>query len=52
VLVLPFNAMDAFAAGNPFVVAITMGTTASTNPFYGLVAGLLTKLVLGWFGAL
>ena len=52
ILVLPFNAMDAFAAGNPFVVAITMGTTVSTNPFYGMIAGLLTKLVLGLLGVL
>ena len=52
VLVLPFNAIDAFAAGNPFVVAVTMGTTVSTNPFYGLLAGLLSKLVLGLLGVL
>ena len=52
ILVLPFNAMDAFAAGNPFVVAVTMGTTVSTNPFYGLIAGLLTKLIMGLLGVL
>ena len=52
VRVLPYNAMDAFAAGNPFVVAVTMGTTVSTNPFYGMIAGLLTKLVLGLLGVL
>jgi len=52
ILVLPFNTMDAFAAGSPVVVALTMGTTAATNPFYGLVVGLLTKLVMGWLGVL
>lgn len=52
ILVLPFNAMDAFAAGNPYVVAITMGTTLTTNPFYGMIIGLLTKLVMGWLGVL
>lgn len=52
ILVVPFNAIDAFAAGNPVVVAITMGTTVATNPFFGLVAGLLTKLIMGALGVL
>lgn len=52
VLVLPFNAMDAFGAGNPVVVALTMGTTAATNPFYGMIVGLVSKLVMGWLGVL
>ncbi len=52
VLVLPWNAMDAFAAGNPIVVALTIGATAFTNPFYGLVVGLLAKTLMGLFGIL
>jgi AGZA family xanthine/uracil permease-like MFS transporter len=52
VLVLPFNAMDAFAAGNPIVVALTMGATVATNPFYGLLMGLIAKIVMGWLGVL
>ena len=52
VLVFPFNAMDAFAAGNPIVVALTMGTTIATNPFYGLVMGIVVKVVMGWLGVL
>jgi AGZA family xanthine/uracil permease-like MFS transporter len=52
VLVLPYNAMDGFAAGNPIVVALTMGTTVATNPFYGMVLGLVAKLVMGWLGVL
>jgi len=52
VLVLPWNAMDAFSAGNPIVVALTMATTAFTNPFYGLVVGLIAKLVMATLGVL
>ncbi len=52
VLVLPWNAMDAFSAGNPIVVALTMATTAFTNPFYGLVVGLIVKLAMGALGVL
>lgn len=52
ILVTPFNALDAFNAGNPVVVSLTMATTVFTNPFYGLVVGVLVKLVMGWFGVL
>jgi len=52
ILVFPFNAMDAFAVGNPVVVALTMGTTVATNPFYGLLMGLIAKIVMGWLGVL
>lgn len=52
ILVLPWNAMDAFAAGNPIVVALTMATTVFTNPFYGLVVGLVVKLAMGMLGVL
>jgi AGZA family xanthine/uracil permease-like MFS transporter len=52
VLVLPWNAMDAFKAGNPIVVALTMAATAFTNPFYGLVVGFVVKLVMGMLGIL
>ena len=52
ILVFPFNAMDAFGAGNPMVVALTMGVTLFTNPFYGLVSGVLVKLIMGLLGIL
>jgi AGZA family xanthine/uracil permease-like MFS transporter len=52
ILVLPYNAADAFSAGNPIVVSVTIAATALTNPFFGLVAGLLTKLALGLLGML
>ena len=52
ILVLPWNAMDAFKAGNPIVVALTMATTVFTNPFYGLVVGLVTKIAMGMLGVL
>jgi len=52
ILVLPPNAADAFKAGNPIVVGLTLVTTAVTNPFYGLVVGVLAKLVMGWLGVL
>ncbi|MHB9032059.1 MAG: NCS2 family permease [Anaerolineae bacterium] len=52
ILVLPPNAADAFKAGNPIVVGLTLVTTAVTNPFYGLVVGILAKVVMGWFGVL
>jgi len=52
ILVFPFNAMDAFDVGNPLVVAITIGTTLSTNPFYGLLGGILSKAVMGSLGVL
>lgn len=52
VLVLPYNALDAFGAGNPLVVALTMATTVATNPFYGMVIGLMVKLAMGSLGIL
>lgn len=52
VLVLPYNAMDAFSLGNPIVVALTMAMTAFTNPFYGLVVGVLVKVMMGFLGVL
>ncbi|MCE5258683.1 MAG: NCS2 family permease [Chloroflexi bacterium] len=52
ILVLPPNAADAFNAGNPVVVGLTLVTTAVTNPFYGLIVGVLAKLVMGWMGVL
>jgi len=52
ILVLPPNAADAFSAGNPIVVGLTLVTTAVTNPFYGLMVGVLAKLIMGWFGIL
>jgi AGZA family xanthine/uracil permease-like MFS transporter len=52
VLVFPYNAIDAFAAGDPVVVALTMGATVATNPFYGLLMGLVAKIVMGWLGVL
>lgn len=45
-LILPYNAADAFKAGNAVVVALTMAFTVFTNPFYGIVAGVLAKFVL------
>jgi AGZA family xanthine/uracil permease-like MFS transporter len=52
ILVFPWNAMDAFKAGNPIVVALTIAATTFTNPFYGLVVGLLAKLFMGMLGIL
>lgn len=52
VLVFPWNAMDAFKAGNPIVVALTIATTAFTNPFYGLIVGLIAKTAMAWMGIL
>ncbi len=52
ILVLPYNAIDAFKAGNPIVVALTMGTTVATNPFYGMIIGVVSKLIMGWLGVL
>lgn len=52
ILTFPYNAADAFTAGNPLVVGLTLVTTAVTNPFYGLVVGVLTKLLMGWLGIL
>ena len=52
ILVLPPNAADAFKAGNPIVVGLTLVTTAVTNPFYGLVVGVIAKVLMGWLGVL
>ncbi|OGO05981.1 MAG: hypothetical protein A2Y73_06730 [Chloroflexi bacterium RBG_13_56_8] len=51
-LSLPFNAADAFAQGNPVVVAITMAVTAWIDPFTGMVAGVLVQAIMGWLGVL
>ncbi len=46
-LILPYNAMDAFKAGNSTVVGLTIAVTSLTNPFFGILAGTLAKKVLG-----
>jgi adenine/guanine/hypoxanthine permease len=48
-LILPYNAIDAFKIGDPVVVALTLSMTALTNPFYGLLAGLVSKFILVTF---
>lgn len=52
VLVSPFNFVEAFSTGNPVVVTMTVLITWKLNPFYGLVAGVLTKAAMGWLGVL
>jgi len=46
VLILPYNCIDAFKAGNGIVVSITMAFTFLTNPFFGILAGTLAKVII------
>lgn len=45
-LILPYNALDAFKIGDPIVISLTMAITFFTNPFYGLMSGVCLKLLL------
>jgi adenine/guanine/hypoxanthine permease len=45
-LILPYNAQEAFNSGNVVTVGLTMTVTLFSNPFYGLMAGALVKLVI------
>lgn len=47
ILILPYNAIDAFKSGSEIVVGITMAITVFTNPFYGILAGSFTKFIIG-----
>ena len=46
-IILPYNAYDAFKAGNAGIVSLTMAITLFTNPFYGILAGVASKILLG-----
>lgn len=48
ILILPYNAIDAFKAGNEVVVGLTMAITLLSNPFYGIVVGSVAKLLMGF----
>ena len=50
VVTLPGNAAAAFAgtgAGDTIVAGVTMGVTAFTDPFFGMLAGTALKLLFG-----
>lgn len=47
ILILPYNAIDAFETGDGIVVSLTMAFTLLTNPFYGIVAGTVSKIFIG-----
>lgn len=51
---LPGNAIAALTgeeAGSGFTGAVTMIVTALTDPFFGMLAGVVTDMLLGLFGA-
>lgn len=50
ILILPYNALDAFKIGNPVVVALTVIVTFLTNPFYGLTSGIAVKYLMSLTG--
>ena len=50
VVTVPGNAAAAFAgtgAGDTIVAGVTMGVTAFTDPFFGMLAGIALKLLFG-----
>lgn len=51
---VPINAGAAFAAtdlaGGPVIAGVTITVTAITDPFLGMVAGIITKALIGAFG--
>jgi len=47
-VILPYNAVDAYGAGNPIVVSITLSITAISNPFWGILAGCCAKFFTVW----
>ena len=50
VVTVPTNAGIAFAGtapGDPIVAGVTMGVTAFTDPFFGMLAGIALKLLFG-----
>jgi len=46
IIILPYNAVDALQKGSPSVVALTITFTFLTNPFYGIIAGTIAKLLI------
>ncbi|WP_018664648.1 guanine permease [Heyndrickxia acidiproducens] len=53
IVTLPGNAaaaLTADGAGSPFIGGITMVITAFSDPFFGMLAGIVMKFLLGIFG--
>ena len=53
IVTIPENAAIAFATGDPILLlsaAAAVGVTAVVDPFFGLVAGILVKVLMTSFG--
>lgn len=48
-LIIPQNALTAFQ-GDPIVATVTTATTAFVDPFIGMIAGIVTRLITGLIG--
>ena len=49
IVTVPSNAAAALAGADSLIGGITMGVTAITDPFFGMLAGVIARFALGLF---